>query len=136
MLLSIQKNGTIGEAQNRFSSVYPFLKIEFYKNLEPGFSRKHLTPLNTFQSAGLKHEGSLEITPVMTVGQLENVFGEKFGLSVQVSRKSGPVWLETTMTDSWTLQQQNEHGREISGGGKIKIDPRENDYELNRDAGR
>jgi hypothetical protein len=33
---------------------------------------------------------------------------------VQVSRKSGTLWLETTMTDSWTLGQQNEHGRELS----------------------
>jgi|ERR1043166_4274265 hypothetical protein len=106
----------IGDVQCDFNNAYPYLKIEFYKNIEPGFSRKHLNPMNTVQTAGLRHEGYLEITDVMTVGQLENVLGEKFGLTVQVSRKSGSIWLETTLTDDWTLRQQNEHGREISTG--------------------
>ena len=50
----------------------------------------------------------------MTVGELEKLFRERFGANIQVSRKSGTLWLETTMTDNWTLKQQNEHGRELS----------------------
>ncbi len=38
------------------------------------------------------------------------------------------------MTDNWTLNKQNEHGREISTDSKRKTDAQENDYELNRDA--
>jgi hypothetical protein len=37
-----------------------------------------------------------------------------FGVPVQILRKSGKIWLETTMTDHWTLLQQNQHGEEIS----------------------
>jgi hypothetical protein len=50
-----------------------------------------------------------------------------------VFRKSGNLWLETTMTDDWTLQQQNDHGYEISTGKKNKERP--GDFDLNRDAG-
>jgi hypothetical protein len=51
----------------------------------------------------------------MTVIELEKTFEEMLGLSVLVYRKSGKLWLETTMTDNWTLAQQNENGRQISG---------------------
>jgi hypothetical protein len=37
-----------------------------------------------------------------------------YGLSVQVFRKSGNVWLETSATDNWTLRQQNNEGAELS----------------------
>jgi hypothetical protein len=114
MILPIVKGRVISDVQQGFNKAYPFLKIEFYKDIEPRVARKYLNPLITIESAGLKYEGSLEITDIMTVGQLENVFSEKFGLRVQVSRKSGSIWLETTMTDNWTLKQQNDHGRELS----------------------
>ena len=65
----------------------------------------------------------------MTVGQLEKAFRERFGLNMQVSRKSGPVWLETTVTDKWTLRQQNEHGRELSVPVKKILPEDELDYD-------
>jgi len=61
-----------------------------------------------------KEEGELDIPDTLTVGELENLFMDRFGLSVQVFRRSGNLWLETTMTDNWTLKQQNDHGKEIS----------------------
>jgi hypothetical protein len=121
MILYILSNRTISDVQQDFNKAYPFLKIEFYKNIEPGFSRKHLQHSTNIKAAGLKTEGHLEIADKMTVGQLENTFKEKFGLSVQVSRKSGILWLETTMTDNWTLKQQNDHGRELSQYEKPEI---------------
>jgi hypothetical protein len=44
----------------------------------------------------------------MKVGELENLFAEKFGLYVQLFRKSGKVWLQTTTTDTWTLKEQSK----------------------------
>jgi hypothetical protein len=35
-------------------------------------------------------------------------------LSVQVFRKSGKSWLETTFTDGWTLKKQNQEGIDLS----------------------
>ncbi len=117
MLLVISKERTINDLQLDFSTNYPYLKLEFYKlqQYEPDFPvKKHLLHTATLRMAGLKESGLLEIRDEMTVADLEKAFHNEFGLEVQVSRKSGMIWLETTMTDSWTLAKQNEHGREIS----------------------
>ena len=50
----------------------------------------------------------------MSVTELETMFRENFGLYVQVFRRSGKLWLETTATDSWTLTVQNDQGKELS----------------------
>jgi hypothetical protein len=114
MVLHILQNKTLQETQEEFNNAYPFLRIEFYRNTEPGFARRHLKSTMPMTAAGLKKNGELEINDSMTVGELENNFLEQFGLNVQVSRRSGTLWLETTMTDNWTLKQQNDHGRELS----------------------
>lgn len=76
-------------------------------------------------------DGTLEIDENMKVQDLEKQFQEQFSLAVQVFRKSGPVWLETTMTDNWTLSQQNKHGSELSTDKPPKKDIE--DFDLNRD---
>lgn len=116
MMIEINGDKTIRELQQGFNAQYPFLKLEFYKVQEGGpaiAGRKHLDQSALLKAAGLKKAGRLAIKEEMTVGELEKAF-EQLGLHVQVSRKSGILWLETTMTDSWTLRKQNEHGREIS----------------------
>ncbi|MFI5131557.1 MAG: hypothetical protein ACHQFX_16260 [Chitinophagales bacterium] len=114
MVLHISQHKTLGEIQKEFNKAYPFLKIEFYRNTEPGFARRHLNNSMSLTAAGLRKNGELELADLKTVGELENQFVENFGLTVQVSRRSGNLWLETTMTDNWTLKQQNDHGRELS----------------------
>ncbi|MBL7744551.1 MAG: hypothetical protein JNN00_13860 [Chitinophagaceae bacterium] len=114
MVLHISQSRTLKETQDEFNNAYPYLRIEFYRNSEPGLARRHLKNFMPMTAAGLKQNGELEIYDQMTVGQLENAFKERFGLNVQLSRRSGTLWLETTMTDNWTLKQQNDHGRELS----------------------
>jgi hypothetical protein len=50
----------------------------------------------------------------MTVAELEQQFSDVYGLSVQIFRHSGKAWLETTVTDKWTLEKQNEQGKALS----------------------
>jgi len=117
MIIRLNRNTTVGELQNVFSATYPFLKLEVYRRTigqAELAGRTNLLKTTLLYSAGNQQEGELEMTDSMTVGQLEHSFRERFGIFVQVCRKSGPVWLETTMTDKWTLKQQNEHGRELS----------------------
>ena len=119
MHLTIEGTKSIQEVQQEFNAAFPFLKIEFFK---PMFGRNMSTSANnklqhstTIKEARrLQHDGLMEIDDVMKVADLEQAFKDQFGLNVQVFRKSGNIWLETTMTDSWTLKQQNDHGREIS----------------------
>ena len=116
MILDIASTRNISEIQSDFNSLYPYLKIEFYPvNGNAGKTqRRHLQSSIPVKNAGLTRSGSIEINDCMTVGELENIFRTQFGLAAQVSRKSGILWLETTMTDKWTLKQQNDHGKELS----------------------
>ena len=137
MLLSITPVRTISEVQKEFNDLFPFLKIEFFNhraNSRNDFSAKKIIPSNRkigdIQLA--VSDGDIEVNPDMKVAELENQFDKQFGLGVQVFRRSGNLWLETTMTDNWTLRQQNNHGKEITTG-KISV-PEIGDYDLDRDA--
>ncbi len=131
-VIQVNKNRMVGDLQEEFSKAYPFLKLEFYTpgsyNRARGIKQR-LTKSSLMRTAGLKEEGEFIVTDAMIVRDLENTFQHKFGALVQVSRKSGPIWLETTLTDSWTLKQQNEHGRELSL--PVKKDPEDDlfDYD-------
>ena len=138
VLLTLSAERLIKEVQQNFNTAFPFLKIEFFK---PGKERKKRQPAAnllpgtiTLREAGLipGREETMEITGALTVQELENRLFNKFGLTVQVFRKSGNLWLETTMTDLRTLKDQNEHGEESVTGKKSQ--PARYDYELDRDA--
>lgn len=114
--LEILTNRSIQELRKDFNETYPFLKLEFYKvgNLAPTIRvKEHLPHSTLLKFAGLKKPGYIEVSDDMTVGELEKTFLEQYGLVAQVSRNSGGVWLETTMTDNWSLSKQNDYGREI-----------------------
>jgi len=137
MHLHIAPNRLISEVQKEFNRLFPFLKIEFFNSRlvqRSGFSAQQIIPQNRKigDNQAQITDGDIEIREEMKVNELEKLFKEKFSLAVQVFRKSGNLWLETTMTDNWTLQQQNEHGREISTGNVKGEAP--DDYDLNRDA--
>jgi len=137
MHLAVKGERFISEVQNDFSLAYPFLKIEFFKN---GNTRRERYAFEKLISNRLrikdawflnKREGDLDFDDNTSVLDLEKAFMDQFGLSIQVFRKSGNIWLETTITDNWTLKRQNDHGREISTESRSsKQEP--DDYDLLR----
>ena len=129
--LKVKKNRSIGELQEDFNTAFPFLKIEFYKKANGKAvlnNNQHLNKSVSLGKAGVSNEGTLKVADTMTVGELEHIFKEQFGADIQVSRKSGSLWLETTMTDNWTLLQQNEHGKELSTPAMKKVNDDEIGY--------
>jgi len=106
MILYTSKYKSIGEIQTEFNRTYPFLKIEFEQKRN---GRTSLEKINENLPQGI-----IEIGNSTTVEELQKSFWALFGINMQVFRRSGNIWLETTMTDHWTLQQQNQHGQEIS----------------------
>ncbi len=118
MKIAITDNRKIHQLQDEFNSSFPYLRIEF-------FSRTHKTgggnsprslraPDRTIGECRKIHrKGTLSINENMTVAELEQNFREMYGLNVQVFRKSGKVWLETTVTDGWTLAEQNSQGEAL-----------------------
>jgi hypothetical protein len=114
MELQIDKTKTIKSIQEEFENIFPCLKLEFYnQNHSQGEGSPKKDTLNnslTIKEVQKKHEFSdtIIINELMKVVELEHAFANKLGLSVQVFRKSGKLWLQTTATDNWTLAKQNE----------------------------
>jgi hypothetical protein len=130
MELRINDKISIRELQQQFNAEFPYLKLEFF-DIPPtfdGLPKLHMYPSHRFLGAcrKLHHDGTLKIAPDDTVEMLEQTFWKKFGLSTEVFRKSGNLWIETTLSDSWTLKRQNEEGRTFSSPGNFKVTRREN----------
>ena len=121
MELQIHSDRYIWEIQKDFSEHFNFLKIEFFS--KPQLPEKPFTAKNIFSNqrrvsdlSKNRIDSRISINEGMSVSELEQLFNDQCNLSVQVFRRSGNIWLETTMTDGWTLRQQNEHGKEITIG--------------------
>ncbi len=127
MELIINDKITIRELQKQFSSEFPYLKLEFF-DIPPtfdGLPKVHMYPNHkTLGACRKKHnEGTITISPADTVERLEKSFWDEFGLSTEIFRKSGNLWIETTLSDSWTLKQQNDEGKIFSTARNNKEEP-------------
>ena len=117
--LTINDSQSIEGLQEEFNSAFPYLKIEFFKERHrPGIGTEKKSMYNDthekiFNLESTPKQGKIALDASHTVQQLEAEFDEKFGLFIQVFRKSGSIWLETSKTDNWTLEQQNEEGRSL-----------------------
>jgi hypothetical protein len=119
MTIQLTPERLIEDIQKDFAYVFPYLKIEFFRKGTRYRQTKERTitiPITQTLGSVFKNNrrGKLIISESMTVSELEKLCDEQFGISIQVYRRSGTLWLETSMTDSWTIQQQNDRGSEIS----------------------
>jgi len=111
--MRIKKNKTLRQVKDIFSFVFPGLKIEFYKKAH----RPTELSANVLEydeqltiaeiNPNIVHN-EIVFEPNNTVEFIEQEFEKKFGLHVQVLRKSNDLWLQTSKTDDWTLDQQNQ----------------------------
>jgi hypothetical protein len=119
MKISINDHRKIHAIQEEFNQAFPYLKIEFFSKPHgsgaPSSKKLMKSSSKTLGECRTVHnKGSITISPELTVDELEQRFMDVYGLSIQVFRKSGKVWLETSITDGWTLEKQNEQGKELS----------------------
>ena len=124
MKMLIHHNDTLENLQKLFNAEFPFLKLEFFtRPHDKGAPTEKQFMVNikrTVDSCNpdLK-EATINIPSSITVHELEKLFQQNLGLYIQVFRKSGKVWLETTATDNWSLFKQNVEGQEWSERGKV-----------------
>jgi len=119
MKIAINDHRKIFAIQEAFTEKFPFLKLEFFAkpHKQSGASPKKLmnhSGKTLGECRTIHNAGTITITGSMTAGELEQRFADVYGLSVQVFRRSGNMWLETTVTDSWTLDQQNAEGESFN----------------------
>jgi hypothetical protein len=116
MTLFIKKTNLTEDVRKIFSACYPYLKIEFYKRSAADCAtimKKKNMPFNFPDEQLPNDKTAININHDVTVEELENKFAS-IGLIAGVFRRSGNVWIETSLTNNWTLQQQNTAGEEIS----------------------
>ncbi|MEP6845392.1 MAG: hypothetical protein ABI861_05290 [Panacibacter sp.] len=122
--MNLQRNMTIdpgshvSDVQRNFTAHFPYLRLKFLKTAS---EKKSNSTDSTLADAGLTltakivdHNKKVLINETMTVAELTSAFNDYFGVQIEVLRKSGNVWLETNLTNNWTLQQQNKMGESIS----------------------
>jgi PAS domain-containing protein len=104
---------TIGQVQDEFSKAFPCLSLAFFSRPHRAFrsSPPEFCISDRKQTLGplreVHRDGVLYIDPGMRTWEVEQLFERKFGLHVQVLRKSGDRWLITSTTDDLTLREQN-----------------------------
>ncbi len=124
--INIQPDTTLNELKHAFAQHFPYLKWEFFHRSHQHHEGSHKkdmilgNPLLQKISTHLQ-QYRIEFHDTTSVQDLEQLIWDAFGLSVQVFRKSGNLWLETTVTDQWSLAYQNEQGRELSAHFERKI---------------
>jgi hypothetical protein len=120
MKITIKADKKISEFQNEFTCFFPFLKAEFFTRPhdEGGASWSKYMYFNRTKTLGeigkVENESDFEFTPQMTVGTFEQALWSQYGLAVQVFRKSMSSFIESTSSDSWTLEEQNKKGDEAT----------------------
>ena len=124
MTIHIKPGGRVGDVQKQFAAYYPFLKVEFLKKSANGENKSKdifALPNEVFEALHhVKANVTISAGKEKTVAELENDFKDLFGVNAQVFRKSGNVWIETTLTDKWTLEKQNEEGEQLSSHAVIR----------------
>ncbi len=109
--IKVDKSGKIGVLVHEFHQLFPFLSLEFYQKGEPvSYEFQHL-PLSHISV--IKKACPFEITPKLSVAELEQLFWNNQGVQVAVFRKVGNSLLETSFTTQWTLEHQNSRGNSI-----------------------
>lgn len=116
MIIEITDKATIADVQDKFSTIFPFLKIEFFEQphhwYEESPVEKAYPAAKTLGEIRKQHpHGRLEFSSWYSTGEVEQAFRKKFNLNVQVFRLQGNSWIQTVGTDKLSLKEQNEIGR-------------------------
>ena len=113
--MEVSNHRKIKDLQAEFQQHFPFLKIEFYaKPHEKGEGSPEQDVLDPELTIGeirkSGNTGFITIDENSTTGDFEKMVRDQFGLNIQVFRKSYHRWLQTWVTDTWSLKEQNRRG--------------------------
>lgn len=112
MRLIIHPEDSIKKVQKEIQKEYPNIKIEFFSkehkkgkitNVKFQYFNKDIT----MESIGLHKKMELDLNDDTVIWDIEKKFEHLGNLHVQVFRRGGEVWLETTKSDNWTLSKAN-----------------------------
>lgn len=118
MELNVNADLKASDLIKRFNEIFPFLRLEIYhRGQEMGEVAHHYFLKDIVNKKELEN---FIIIPEMKVSEVEEKFWDKMGLQVSVFRKSGKTWLESSFTNYWSLERQNNLGMEMNDFMNIK----------------
>lgn len=112
MKIEINDYRKVHAIQEEFSTQFSGLKIEFYsKPSKQGGASSSKIAVSGSKQVGdcrtIHDSGTLTVTPLMTIADLERSFSDVFGLTISILRKSGESWIVADHKNEWTLEKQN-----------------------------
>jgi hypothetical protein len=117
-IIVVDDKNTIFMLQSEFNRLFPYLRIDLFPlankqhNITDKFANDTKRALTGYRASDKNEQ--IVIIPQMSVAVLEEKFKNVYNLKAQILRKSGKTWLETTVTDAWTLEEQNLQGEALS----------------------
>jgi hypothetical protein len=119
MIIEITDTATIADVQDKFSTIFPFLKVEFFQHSHRWYEKAPLEkalPSNKKLGEIRKQHphGRLDFFSWYSIEDIELVFRKKFNLNAQVFCLQGNKWVQTNGNGKLTLKEQNEIGRHIT----------------------
>jgi hypothetical protein len=113
----MNNNKTLKELKQEFNNKFPHLSIEFYNTShQPNQGNSKANILDEHLTFGdvrnIHAEAEVSIDGHLKTSAFEQMFKNTFGVNVQVFRKAGDIWLQTTITDHWTLAEQERAAQE------------------------
>lgn len=107
--MEIKQGMSYTELNNQFVQMYPFLKLRFFQKLKNKLEEiPNDTPIKT------KEVIQVDCSSNKSIEQLIAELQYYLNIQVQIFRRSGKVYIETSRTSSWTLKRQNDEGEELS----------------------
>jgi hypothetical protein len=102
----------LDDIRSEFNRKFPYLQLAFYaephRQGEGSPRREQLEPSKKIgEVRSVHHTENIAINGHIHAGNLEELFFERYGLSVQVLRKKNNAWLQTIATDQQSLSQLN-----------------------------
>ena len=129
MDLYLSPDKAIGALQTEFTEAFDGLKIVFFSKPHAehkGSAAKFLIQdrdMTLGQLVPNLKSGTVTIGPETVVWDMEKVFESEYGLHVQLFRKSGRTWLETSVTDNLTLAEQQAKAKASENIHQEFVDP-------------
>jgi hypothetical protein len=109
MILFVKPEIKANELIRHFNEIYPFLRLEIHNQVKEKSDSYQEFNLGDFMQK--KIIDGFEILPEMNVSEVECLFRENMGIQISIFRKSGKTWLESSFTNYWSLERQNNLGK-------------------------
>lgn len=122
-LIYISKDDSIHQIQDRFSELFPFLKISIFKHVDLtsrqiGENILFCLDIKMNQIDLGFQGGFVTIFENMTIAKLEQAFHDKWGLVVEISRKNSHSELDSASIDHYSLAHANQEETAMNFTGK------------------